>query len=346
MEVAWPCGREAVLVTLVLMGLAGGAVAQEYPRLGKVERLDPRLDALVPEGAQIEVLASGFAWAEGPIWIPDEGGALLFSDVPRNQILRWSEGEGLSVYLEPSGFTGRGEYSGEPGSNGLTLDSRGNLVACEHGDRRVSLLVPGQGKRTLVDSYQGRRLNSPNDLVYDSRGALYFTDPPYGLPQRAEDPSRELDHFGVYRLAPGGELTLLTAAMSRPNGIALSPDEKTLYVANSDPEHAVWMAFALSAEGEIDEGRVFFDATARVGKQPGLPDGLKVDREGNLFATGPGGVLVLAPDATHLGTIRPGHATANCAFGGDGSVLYLTADSYLARIQLATRGSRWPEAAP
>jgi len=346
MTVAWPCGRRCALAALVLIGLGGGAGAQEYPGFGTVERLDPRLDALVPADARIEVVASGFEWAEGPVWVPGDGGALLFSDVPRNQILRWSEREGLSVYLEPSGYTGVGEYSGEPGSNGLTLDARGNLVACEHGDRRVSVLARGQGKRTLVDSYEGRRLNSPNDLVYDSKGALYFTDPPYGLPGRAEDETRELEHFGVYRLSPAGELTLLTGEMSRPNGIALAPDERTLYVANSDPEHAVWMAFALSPDGRVDAGRVFFDATADVGRGPGLPDGMKVDREGNLFATGPGGVLVLAPDGTHLGTIRPGHATANCAWGGDGSVLYLTADSYLARIRLSTRGAGWPEDAP
>jgi len=342
----WLGGREVLLAALLLVGLAVGTVAQEYPSFGEVERLDPRLDALIPAGARIEVLASGFEWAEGPVWIRDDGGALLFSDVPRNRIHRWSEREGLSVYLEPSGYTGRGEYSSEPGSNGLTLDARGSLVACEHGDRRVSVLAKGQGKRTLVDSYQGKRLNSPNDLVFDSRGTLYFTDPPYGLPRRAEDPTRELDHFGVYRLAPGGELTLLTDSMSRPNGLALSPDETVLYVANSDPERAVWMVFGLEADGSLDAGRVFFDATPMVGQAPGLPDGLKVDREGNLFATGPGGVLVLAPDGTHLGTIRPGHATANCAWGEDGSVLYLTADSYLARIRLTTRGAGWPEDAP
>lgn len=327
-------------------GLAGPASAQEYPTFGEIERLDPRIDALIPEDARIEVLASGFEWAEGPVWIPDDGGALLFSDIPINRIWRWSEEGGLEPYLEPSGYTGVGDYSGEPGSNGLALHPEGGLVACEHGDRRVSLMKDGQGKRTLADHFEGRRFNSPNDLVFDSTGALYFTDPPYGLPRRAEDLSRELDFCGVFRLAPDGALTLVTDAMSRPNGIALSPDESTLYVANSDPEHAVWMAFDRAPDGSVGTGRVLFDATDRVGSAPGLPDGLEVDTRGHLFATGPGGVLVLAPDGTHLGTIRPGHATANCAWGDDGSTLYLTADAYLARIRLTTRGAGWPEDGP
>jgi gluconolactonase len=338
--------RARLVGLLVSLCWAGSGGAAEYPTFGSIERLDPRLDALIPADARFEVLASGFEWAEGPVWVRDEGGYLLFSDIPKNQILRWSEEEGIEVYLEPAGYTGRGGYSGEPGSNGLALDAEGRLVVCEHGDRRVALLEEGQGKRTLVDAYQGRRLNSPNDLAFDSRGALYFTDPPYGLPRRAEDPSRELDFCGVYRLSPEGELTLLSRALSRPNGVALSPDEETLYVANSDPERALWMAFALAEDGSVDEGRVLFDASDRVGTAPGLPDGLKVDQSGNLFATGPGGVLVLAPDGSHLGTIRLEHATANCAWGGDGSVLYLTADAYLARIRLTTRGASWPEGGP
>lgn len=336
-------GARTALLAVIALATPGTAAAQGYPSFGDVERLDPRIDALIPEDARIEVLATGFEWAEGPVWVPDDGGALLFSDVPNNRIWRWSEEQGLEAYLEPSGYTGRGEYSGEPGSNGLALHPGGGLVACEHGDRRVSRMEEGQGKRTLVDHYEGRRLNSPNDLVFDSKGALYFTDPPYGLPRRAEDPTRELDFCGVYRLSPEGQLSLLTDAMSRPNGIALSPDESTLYVANSDPEHAVWMAFDRAADGSLGEGRVLFDATQRVGTAPGLPDGLKVDAAGHLFATGPGGVLVLAPDGTHLGTIRPGHATANVAWGDDGSVLFLTADAYLARIRLTTRGAGWPE---
>ena len=334
-------------LSLTVLGSLSVASAQSIlglPTLGEIERLDPRLDALIPADAKIEVLASGFDWAEGPVWIADDGGALLFSDLPNNVIHRWHPRRGLEVYLKPAGFTGIGEYSSESGSNGLTLDTDGNLVACEHGDRRISVLVKDGGKRTLVDNYQGKRLNSPNDLVYHSSGALYFTDPPYGLPERGSDPTRELDYAGVYRLSPGGELTLLTAELTRPNGIAFSPDERTLYVAVSDPEHAVIMAYDVLEDGLVDAGRVFFDATSRVGAMPGLPDGLKGDANGNLFATGPGGVLVFAPDGAHLGTIKPGHATANCGWGGDGTVLYMTSESYLCRIQLTTRAAGWPAA--
>jgi gluconolactonase len=337
-------GSRAPLLVAALAStlLSAPASAEDYPTFGSVERLDPRLDALVRGSAPIEVVASGFAWSEGPVWVAEDGGALLFSDVPRNQILRFKEKGGISVYMHPSGYTGVSEYSREPGSNGLALDREGRLAACEHGDRRVSLLYPDGGKRTLADNYQGKRFNSPNDLALHSSGAFYFTDPPYGLPGGAEDTRRELDWSGVYRVSPDGKVTLVTAELSRPNGIGLSPDEKTLYVANSDPKRAVWMAYDLRPDGSVGAGRVFFDATSLVAGNPGLPDGLKLDVNGNLFATGPGGVFVFAPDGSHLGTIRTGRPTANCAWGGDGSDLYLTAGAYLARIRLTTRGARWP----
>jgi gluconolactonase len=339
--------RRALRLAAAASVVVAPVAAQERPSFGSIERVDPRIDALIPADARIDVLASGFEWAEGPVWVPDgEDGALLFSDIPRNQILRWRERQGLDVYLEPSGYTGVAEYGREPGSNGLALDSEGRLVICEHGDRRVSLLYPDGGKRTLADSYEGKRLNSPNDVVVHSSGALYFTDPPYGLPDKAEDPRKELEHSGVYRVSPEGEVSLLTTELNRPNGIAFSPDEKTLYVANSDPTRAIWLAFDVAEDGTLGEGRVLHDATERVGGVPGLPDGLKVDEHGNLFATAPGGVLVMDPDGTVLGTIRMGNATANVAFGGDGSALYLTADAYLARIQLSTRGAGWAEEVP
>ena len=315
---------------------ASGAVP---PRtLGTVERLDPAIDAIIPADAVIEVLAEGFDWAEGPVWIED-GAYVLFSDVPQNRIYRWKEGAGLEAWLEPSGYTGDAVRGGEPGSNGLLLDSEGRLVLCQHGDRRVArmeapLAAPAPVFTTLADNYQGRRFSSPNDAAFDSRGALFFSDPPYGLPQGPDDPTRETPVNGVYRLGVDGAVTLLTGELSRPNGIALSPDQKTLYVANSDPERAIWMAYDLLPSGRIANGRVFFDATEQVGANPGLPDGLKVDKTGNLFATGPGGVLVFSPDGRHLGTIRTTQATANCAFDRDGTALYMTADSYLLRIRL------------
>lgn len=330
----------AAASVLFLICVAMAQTPPVRPTLGHVVRLDPRLDKLIPKDAVIEVLASGISWAEGPLWIKD-GGYLLFSDIPRNSVMKWKEGEGVSLFMKPSGYTGVTDYGHEPGSNGLTADAQGRVVFCEHGDRRISRLEKEGGKRTLADNYQGRRLNSPNDLCYKSNGDLYFTDPPYGLPKNVDDPRRELDFYGVYRLTPDGQPTLLTKEMTRPNGIAFSPDEKTLYVAQSDPQRAIWMAFPVNADGSIGKGRVFYDVTANVEKMPGLPDGMKVDEQGNLFATGPGGIHVFSPDGKLLGRIDTGQRTANCAWGDDGSTLYITADSYLCRIRTTTRGNRF-----
>jgi gluconolactonase len=324
----------AILATVVAPSFA----AEKYPSFGKIVRKDPRLDKIVPTDARMEKLADGLDWSEGPVWIKD-GGYLLFSDIPRNSVMKWKEGEGVSLFMKPSGYTGVVDYRPEPGSNGLNVDSQGRVLFCEHGDRRVSILTKEGGKRTLVDNYQGKRLNSPNDSTFKSNGDLYFTDPPYGLPKNFDDPRRELDFCGVYRLSKDGQLTLLTPEMTRPNGIAFSPDEMTLYVAQSDPAAAIWMAYDVKPDGTLGKGRVFFDATAWVKEgQKGLPDGMKVDVQGNLFATGPGGVHVFAPDGTHLGTFETGEATANCNWGDDGSTLYITADMYLVRAKLNTKG--------
>jgi gluconolactonase len=316
-----------------------GQQEKAYPTIGTVERLDPRFDKLIPRDAKLEKLAEGFEWSEGPVWIR-KGGYLLFSDIPNNSIMKWEETRGIGLFLKPSGYTGRAKRGGESGSNGLLLDARGRLVLCQHGDRRMARLEEDGSFTTLAGRYRGKRFNSPNDAVFKSNGDLYFTDPPYGLLKRADDPARELDFCGVYRLSTDGVLTLLTKEMTRPNGIGFSPDEKTLYVAQSDPKRAVWMAFDVKPDGTIDRGRVFYDATRFVGREnfKGLPDGLKVDQAGNLFATGPGGVNVFSPDGTLLGWINPGEATANCCFAEDGSVLYLTADMYLCRIKTSTKG--------
>ena len=309
-----------------------------YPTMGTIERKDPRLDRLVPREAKLLRLAEEFDWSEGPVWIPGER-ALLFSDVPRNEILEWKEGRGVRVFLKPSGYSGKSGRGGEPGSNGLVLDPKGRLVICQHGDRRVARREPDGTLTTLTERYEGKRFNSPNDAVFKSNGDLYFTDPPYGLEGLNDDPKKEQKVNGVYRVTRDGEVTLLTDRMTFPNGLAFSPDEKTLYIANSDPKHAVWMAFDVAADGTLlGGGRVFFDATDRVATQKGLPDGMKVDGKGNVFATGPGGVLVFDPDGTHLGTIQTGQATGNCAWGEDGSVLYINADMYLCRIHLSTKG--------
>jgi gluconolactonase len=315
-----------------------GADRPTQRTLGSVERLDAGLDSLVPADAVIEVLAEGFDWSEGPLWLAEQG-VLVFSDVPTNRVYSWSEEHGYRVWLEPFGYTGETPRGGEPGSNGLLLDSDGRLVLCQHGDRRIARMeapldAPEPVFSTLADGYDGRRFNSPNDAVFHTSGALFVTDPPYGLEAGPDDPQRELPSNGVYRVDPDGSVALLTDELSRPNGIALSPDERTLYVANSDPDRALWMAYEVLGDGALGERRVFFDATEWVGDRPGLPDGLKVDPEGNLFATGPGGVLVFSPDGRHLGTINTTQPTANCAFGEDGRWLYMTADSYLLRIRL------------
>ena len=337
----------AIAIVLQVAPLPGSASAQTpmKPQSSsdrRIERLDPALDRLIAPDSPIEILAEGYDWSEGPIWVKN-GGYLLFSDVPQNVVYRWKQGEGAKPYLKPSGYTGTEPRGGEMGSNGLTIDSSGHLVLCQHGDRRVArmeapLSNPQPKFTTLADRYEGKRFNSPNDLVFRSNGDLYFTDPPYGMVKQFEDPGREIPYQGVFRRSRSGEVTLLTREMTRPNGLAFSPDEKRLYVAQSDPDAALWRVFDVNADGSITGGRLLLDVTSMTKSRQGLPDGMKVDTEGNLFATGPGGVLVISPEGKHLGTILTGQATANCAFGDDGHSLYITADMYLMRVKLKAKG--------
>jgi gluconolactonase len=303
--------------------------------LGTIERLDPALDELLPKRAVMERLAEGFDWSEGPVWMP--GGYLLFSDVPLNTIFKWDPHSGVSIFLQPSGYTGTVPRGGEPGSNGLTHDKQGRLIACQHGDRRVARLENGKFV-SVADRYDGNRFNSPNDVVVKSNGDLYFTDPPYGLVKNMDDPAKEIKFQGVYRVSADGKVTLLTDEVTRPNGLAFSPDEKVLYVASSDPQKAIWMAYPVKDDGTLGNGRVLLDVTSSVKSKKGLPDGLKVDQRGNLWATGPGGVLIISPAGKHLGTLATGEATANCAWGDDGSTLYITADMYLCRVRTKVKG--------
>ena len=312
-----------------------------YPTIGKVVRIDPSLDKLIAPDAKIEVLSSGYQWSEGPVWVKN-GAFLLFSDVPANTIYRWKEGDkSATPFLKPSGYTGLGRYSNEPGSNGLIINQIGELVSCEHGDRRVSSMpLTIGGKRTLADNFQGKRFNSPNDVVQHSSGAYYFTDPPYGLDKYENDPTRETDIFGVYRIGTDGKVSVVISDLQRPNGLAFSPDEKILYVAQSDPDRAIIMSYLVQNDGSLANGKVFYDATPAVkeGKLKGLPDGMKIDKKGNLFATGPGGVLIISSEGKLLGRIDTNEPTANCTWGNDGATLYITSNMYVCRIRTLTVG--------
>ena len=329
------CGTPEEPVEEVDAGPAG-----EVAGAGRILRVDQRLDRLVPVGADIEKLAEGYVFTEGPVWVRGES-RLLFSDVRANAIHQWTEADGASPFIDPV-FEGDREGLRSISSNGLTLDSEGRLVIAEHGNRRIARVEEDGTRTVLADSYEGSRLNSPNDLVYGSDGSLYFTDPSYGLEGLEESPLRELDFNGVYRLDPDGELELLVRDQTRPNGIALSPDERILYVANSDENQKVWMAYDLNVEGAAN-GRVFYDVNDQTA--PGAADGMKVDLEGNVFATGPGGVWVFGWDGVHLGTIMPDEVPANVAWGGDGRTLYMTANTGVYRVTLGT-GGRIPGSNP
>lgn len=334
--------RNAIFLTVFVLAACSNPKIQEetqgpkFQTIGSVERLDSAINALIPADSQIEILASGFEWAEGPLWLEDQK-ALIFTDVPTNKVWKWTEQDSLSVYLSPSGYLGDRTDKREPGANGLALDAEGNLILCQHGERQIgkmlsSLDAPKPLYEALVSEYEGKRFNSPNDLVFNTKGQLFFTDPPYGMDPWDE---KQLDFQGVYRLDMDGKVNLLVDSLSRPNGIALSPDQKILYIAQSDPEKACYYAFDLDENGNVISGKVLFDATSIQGpNRKGLPDGLKVHFNGTLFATGPGGVLVISSDGKHLGSILTENGTANCAFDSDEKYLYMTADGYLMRIWL------------
>lgn len=333
-----------LVASTLAVAAASGGDNDNSPATGALERLDARFDTIMPQDAVLEKLTNGFLWAEGPVWMkPSSGkGYLLFSDIPNNSVLKWKDGEALQCFLKPSGYTGEKSRGGLMGANGLTTDAAGRLVLFQHGDRRIVRQEPDGRWTTLADRYEGKRFNSPNDGVFKSNGDLYFTDPIYGLLKGRDDPERGMDYCGVYRLsASDGSLTLLTKTLTLPNGIAFSPDEKTLYVAQSDPKKAAWFAFPVKSDGTLGDARVLADATQWTAKPRGMPDGLRVDRHGNVFATGPGGVNVISPDGVLLGRIHTERTAANCAFGGDGSVLYITATDCLYRIKTKTQAARF-----
>jgi len=312
------------------------AAKKEEPGIGTIVRLDPALDALVPKDAKIEKLAGGFQFTEGPLWRPQ--GALWFSDVVGNVVRQWTPDGKVVEILNPGGYDGHSlPAGGFNGPNGMTAGKDGAVELCQHGNRRIVTIAKDRTVSVLVDKFQGKKFNSPNDLVYKSDGSLYFTDPPYGLPKQDDDPAKELKFNGVFRLA-SGKLSVVIRDLTRPNGIAFSPDEKTLYIANSDEKKKIWMAYDVQADGTVKNGRVFFDVTAE--KEDGLPDGMKLDEKGNVYAAGPAGIWVFSPDGKHLGTIKPGETPANCNWGDDGKTLYITARTGLYRIKLGMTGEK------
>lgn len=315
-----------------------------------IQKLSPEAETIFPPQPKMEHLVSGFTWTEGPVWVPP--GFLLFADIPGNGIYKWSEGETkASLFLKPSGFTPENEYKGkEPGSNGMTVDKQGRVTIAGHGRRNVWRLEssdPHGALTVLADSYEGKKLNSPNDVVYKSDGSLYFTDPPYGLEtQSDDDPKKQLAFNGVYRIPnalgqkPGSkpqEPQLLVKDLTRPNGLAFSPDEKFLYVANSNPKR-YWMKYPVNADGSLGQGTMLFDASSD--PAPGSPDGVKVDAKGNVYSAGPGGVWIFSPTGAHLATIKFADRVANLNWGGkDAKTLYITASADVFRIQLKIAGA-------
>ena len=303
----------------------------------------PAAVRLMPEGGRMDTLAEGFEWSEGPVWVGSQE-YLLFSDIPKNTIYRWKEGEGLRIFMRPAGYSGDAPQGREVGTNAVLVDTSGAILAMDHGNRAVMLIDTTRFlRRAVVTRFEGKRLNSPNDAVFSRRGDLYFTDPPYGLTGLNYSPDKELPHNGVYRLSPDGRLELITASLSFPNGIGLSPDERTLYVANSDSRRPVWLAISLSESGAVVGERVLYDATdlAAQGLR-GSPDGFAGDQKGRLIASGPGGILFISPDGELLDHVRTPQTASNVAFGGpDGSHLFITADGLLLRLPTITSGLSW-----
>ncbi|MBX2897705.1 MAG: SMP-30/gluconolactonase/LRE family protein [Cyclobacteriaceae bacterium] len=324
--------RNLILAAL----LFAACTPKEIKTIGTIERLDAALDGLIDADATVEILAEGYEWSEGPVWVEKEN-MLLFSDVPKNTIYKWTEAKGAEVYLTPSGFTGTTTTSNEPGSNGLVVHND-SLILCQHGDRRVAsmnapLSSPKADFTTIAGAHNEKRFSSPNDAAYNAAGDLFFTDPPYGLAKHDNDPEKEQPHNGVYKVS-NGVVSLLVDSLTKPNGIIVMPDQKKIIVANSDPQKAIWYEFELTEGDSVTNARIFYDATPSRATDKGLPDGLKVDRHGNIFATGPGGIWIFDLTGKVLGKIKLTELAANCALSPDEKTLYITADMYLLRVKL------------
>ncbi|MGD0912414.1 MAG: SMP-30/gluconolactonase/LRE family protein [Terracidiphilus sp.] len=346
------CAAVAIACTVAFYSSHGAAPAPASQMVStplKFDRLDPTADRIIPAGANLERVATGFTWTEGPVWVD---GSLYFAEIPSNSIRKWTPGKGASIWLEPSGYKGATPYGGrESGTNGMTLDARGRLTVAGHAQRdvlRFESFDPAQPATILADSYQGKRLSSPNDLVYSSDGSLYFTDPPYGLPTQGDnDPLKQLTINGVYRIpnalahkpgapADNASLQLLIGDLPRPNGIAFSPGEKYLYVNNSEPKR-IWMRYTVKPDGTLKDPKLFYDASND--PRGGGPDGMKVDVEGNVYSAGPAGVWIFSPDGKPIATLLIPERVGNLAFGGaDRKTLYIAASSSIYRVRLNVPG--------
>lgn len=332
--------RKLQLPVCIALGLiATGAYSQQViSPSAVVERFDEAINAIIKKDAKIEVIADGFDWVEGPVWVENEH-MLLVSDIPKNSIYKWTAEKGKELYLKPSGYTRGKPRGGETGSNGLAINSKNQLVLCQHGNRGVAIMNtpltdPDADFKLLADSYQGKKFNSPNDLTINSNGDIYFTDPPYGLVKGMDDSSKEVPFQGVYRISKNGKVTLLTDTISRPNGIAFFPGERKLLVANSDPEKPNWYIYDVDEMGLLRNGKVFVDGSAAYKEENRPPDGIKIDNKGNVFATGPGGVWIFNKAGKALGRIKANITTSNCAFADNYKTLFITADHYLLKINM------------
>lgn len=324
---------------VALLFIACSCTAQKnYTATGSVERYDSSINDILSRGARAEIIADGFEWTEGPLWI-EKNKMLLFSDIPRNAIYKWTEAKGVEPYLTPSGYTDSLKRGGETGSNGLLLDNKGNLVLCQHGDRRMARMTapvnnPSPKFTSVAAGFGGKKFNSPNDAVYNSKGELFFTDPPYGLEKNMGDPLKEINFQGVYKVSTSGEVVLITDSITRPNGIAFFPGEKTFLVGNSDPQKPNWYAFDIDANNVVRNGRVFYSAAGSDRSWKGGVDGLKIDKKGNIFATGPGGIWIFNKSGKLLGKLRLDEAASNTALSPDEKTLYITNDMRIVRFKM------------
>lgn len=328
--------KHLFIAGLILLAACTGK--QPYKTIGNIEKLDNSLDSIITPGALVEVIADGLDWSEGPLWIEKEQ-MLLFSDVPRDTIFKWTEAKGKEVYLTPSGYTDTAKRGGEMGSNGLTLDREGNLLLAQHGNRQIAKMdAPVNHPKPIYTSvaaqYKGKKFNSPNDVVVNSMGEIFFTDPPYGLEKNMDDPKKELPFQGVYKIKKSGELVLLTDSLTRPNGLVIMPGEKTLLIANSDPQKPNWYAFDLGSGDSLRNGRIFYSCKENNQPLKGVPDGMKADSRGNIFASGSGGIWIFNRYGKLAGKIKLNDAVSNCALSADEKTLFITNDMYVLRVKM------------